>query len=707
MAGQGSRRSDVARGALFGLGAALLVGVPSLLGWLDEFEFKARDARENWFLSRRAPGPGVVVAMLDENTLAELKKDDIVWPIPRSLYGHAARYAVQGGAKAVLVDLLFTEPYRTAGEDRELAAAAQEAGKVVLGCFLPADRAGPRTAGEDARLLEQSLPAEGAPVRRSRPGVDVPIPELAAAAQRLGFTNSTADSDAIVRHADLFLRYQDRLIPSLSMAGALLALGDPPVSFTPRGGLVLGGRLVHLDGEGRMAVKFRGRAQSFRTLSFYNVVKSALTEPPETPLLPASEFRDKVVILGINVVGQEDVLDTPVGKLPGPEWHANVIDGLFRAEALRETGRGVTLALILAFALAAGVVTFAFTSARVFTLSVLGLEAALGAVAVGTYAGDVVVDWVAPALAILVAYSGGSVFRYFTEGKRKRELKRALVSYMAPEIVEEVLKDPDHLQPGGARKVLTLFFSDLKGFTSLAEAITPEQLVAFLNEYFTLMCRPIIEERGVIDKFIGDAIMAFFGAPLPLPDHPLRACRAAIRNQREMTGLRARAKERGLPEVFVRIGLHTGPAVVGNMGSDTRFDYTCIGDTVNLASRLEGANKYFGTWILASEDTWKPAAAELEGRELGRIRVVGKQQPVALYEVLAERGGLEDGDRRWLEAFGEARARVQAGRLDEARAGFLEVKRLRGGEDRPSDLHLEAIGRHGAGWDGVFQMESK
>jgi len=704
---QGTKRSDLARGALFGLGAALLVGVPALLGGLDELEYKARDARERWFLGRRAPGAGVVLGMLDETSLAELKKDDIVWPIPRSLYGQVARWAAKAGAKAVLVDLLFTEPYRTAGEDRDFAAAVQEAGNVVIGCFLPSDREGPQVAGGDARLLEQAPPAAGAPIRRSRPGVNLPIPELDAAARRLGFTNSTADSDALVRRADLFLRYRDRLIPSLSMAGALLALGDPPVSFTPRGNLMLGGRMVHLNGEGRMAVKFRGKAQAFRTVSFYNLAKSALTEPPETPLIPAAEFHDKVVILGINVVGQEDVLDTPVGKLPGPEWHANVIDGLFRAEALHETGRAVTLALILIFALASGVVTFAFTSARVFTLSVLGLEAVLTAAAVGTYAADLVVDWVAPGLAILVAYSGGSVFRYFTEGKRKRELKRALVSYMAPEIVEEVLKDPENLQQGGARKELTIFFSDLKGFTSLAEAISPEELVAFLNEYFTLMCRPIMEERGVIDKFIGDAIMAFFGAPLPLPDHPLRACRAALWNQEEMAGLRARAKERGLPEVYVRIGLHTGPAVVGNMGSDTRFDYTCIGDTVNLASRLEGANKYFGTWILASEDTWRPAAAELEGRELGRIRVVGKKQPVALFEVLAGRGRLPEEERRWLEVFREGRAHLQAGRLDEARAGFLQVKRLRGGEDRPSDLHLEAIERHGAAWDGIFQMETK
>jgi adenylate cyclase len=275
---------------------------------------------------------------------------------------------------------------------------------------------------------------------------------------------------------------------------------------------------------------------------------------------------------------------------------------------------------------------------------------------------------------------------------------------MAPEVVAEVLANPDAVQLGGETRAVTLLFTDLAGFTGLAERLRPQEMVAFLNDYFTRMCDCVLEQRGVIDKFIGDAIMALFGAPVAQDDHPARAVRAALGMLDEMERINGELRAAGRPPVGTRIGIHTGEAVVGNMGSSKRFDYTAIGDTVNLASRLEGANKAFGTRCLVSGAAWEAAGAGIVGREVGLVRVYGRERPIRVHEPLALAGAAAALDRGYLDAYNAALLALREHRRDDARRAFAALA-----QRRPDDLVVACYAENliDPAWAGVFVLDSK
>jgi adenylate cyclase len=310
----------------------------------------------------------------------------------------------------------------------------------------------------------------------------------------------------------------------------------------------------------------------------------------------------------------------------------------------------------------------------------------------------------APALAGGTAAAGSFLYRLVVEGRQRREMKRAFQSYLAPEVLREVLRDPATLKLGGDVRDVTLFFTDLQGFTGLAEHSEPHELVAFLNDYFTRMCRPVLAEHGVIDKFIGDAIMAFFGAPIASADHGRAAVRAAVHALQISAQIAGEVAARGIPPIATRIGIHSGKAVIGNMGSQDRFDYTAIGDTVNLAARLEGANKAFGTHCLVSETAWRMVGDDVLGREVGRIGVVGRDAPIRVYEPLALREQVTPQLAGFAATWQEMVAALQRGDRAAARAGAQACRRLRPG-DRLAGLWLEKL--QDPAFDGEFRLDAK
>jgi adenylate cyclase len=251
---------------------------------------------------------------------------------------------------------------------------------------------------------------------------------------------------------------------------------------------------------------------------------------------------------------------------------------------------------------------------------------------------------------------------------------------------------------------VTLLFTDLAGFTGLAELLRPQEMVSFLNDYFTRMCDRVLAQRGVIDKFIGDAIMALFGAPVAQDDHPARAVRAALGMLAEMQRVNAELQAAGRPAVRTRIGIHTGEAVVGNMGSSKRFDYTAIGDTVNLASRLEGANKAFGTLCLVSDAVWNAARSAVFGREVGLVRVLGREQPIRVHEPLALADATTALDRGYLDGYNAALVALREHRRDDARRAFAALA-----QSRPDDLVVARYAQRliDPAWAGVFVLDSK
>jgi adenylate cyclase len=303
-------------------------------------------------------------------------------------------------------------------------------------------------------------------------------------------------------------------------------------------------------------------------------------------------------------------------------------------------------------------------------------------------------------------------YRFFSEEREKRRARETFSRFLAPKIVEDVLAAGGAVQLGGEKRVLTVLFSDVRGFTSMAERLDPRALLELLNEYLTPMTEIVVSgHEGTLDKYIGDAIMAFWGAPRAQPDHALRACGAALAMLDALGPLRARWRARGLPDVDVGIGVNTGPMSVGFVGSEDRFyNYTVLGDAVNLASRLEGANKEYGTRVVLGPATHALVKDAVVARELDLVRVKGKREPVQIHELLALRPGPPE-LAPFLERFGWGLSAYKAQRWDEAVARFREADALRGG-DPPSRKYVErceAMRRAPPGpeWDGVFEMTSK
>jgi adenylate cyclase len=305
-------------------------------------------------------------------------------------------------------------------------------------------------------------------------------------------------------------------------------------------------------------------------------------------------------------------------------------------------------------------------------------------------------------LAVLSALIGAVVVNYATEGRQKAFIKQAFKHYLSPQVIEKILADPNQLKLGGERREMTMFFSDLQGFSSLSEKLDPSALTALLNDYLSDMTDIILEEGGTLDKYEGDAIIASWNAPVGQPDHASRACRAAVRCQRKLAERRQEFQRRCGVELRMRIGINTGEVVVGNMGSRDRFDYTVLGDAANLASRLEGANKVFGTFTMVSETTWKRAAGYV-GRELARLRVVGRQTPVKVFELLGLPGEARPAAA---EVFEKGLAACAAGDWRAAADLFGGM-----GGNAAARVYQERCrnltGQSPNAWDGVWNLTSK
>ena len=319
------------------------------------------------------------------------------------------------------------------------------------------------------------------------------------------------------------------------------------------------------------------------------------------PVLDPAVFKDKYVFFGFNAPGLFDLKPTPMsGVYPGVEVNATMLDNLLSGDFMRSLPVGVTVALLLLLCLGAGVAVSAVSGAGRTALIYVVFIPLAPALGIAAYALGYWLQMLALELGTILSLIGSSLVSYATEGQQKRYIKSAFKQYLSPTIIEELIAHPERLTLGGQKRDLSIFFSDLQGFTSISEVLTPEQLTVLLNDYLSAMTDIIQEEGGTIDKYEGDAIIAFWNAPLTQEDHAVRAVRAALRCQAKLDELRPVFRARVKKDLFKRIGINSGPAVVGNFGSRTKFNYTMLGDAVNLASRLEGVNKQFKTYTMIS-----------------------------------------------------------------------------------------------------------
>ncbi|HXN56363.1 MAG TPA: adenylate/guanylate cyclase domain-containing protein [Myxococcales bacterium] len=644
------------------------------------------------------------------------------------------------------------------GHDAEsaLADAIRRSGKVVVGwtALTPAELSSFTPAQIDEQL-QRLAPARLAPAefRRSlddpRPtrlrsppasvphyaGLRAPLPAIAGATPGFGFYNTVFDADGVIRSQLLWMDVRGRALPSLELASVALSLGVSlrhvvPVASDEDPGLLSGvdldGKLfIPTDERGFLRINYYGRDEPNQGKGGSKAGGPTFPQYPVADLLagavPASALRGKIVLIAATAVGTFDERVTPFSRVnPGVAVHANAIQTILDQRFLRGGALFQVLEMVAAVVLA---VLFAFLFARVkvsFALPVLLLSAA--AVHFASYrlflAGYDVFEAV-PLLEMASMFLLVTVFRYATEERDKKRLRKTFQLYLNPEVMEEMLAQPEKLQLGGDVKDLTVLFSDIRGFTGISEKLSPPALVKLLNEYLTPMTEVVFAKRGTLDKYIGDAVMAFFGAPIDNDRHALSACEAALGMMAGLARLRDtwRIEDPAMPPVDHGIGIHSGPMVVGNMGSTQRFNYTVMGDNVNLASRLEGLNKEYGTHVIISEATLAAARGAGGGsgealavRELDSVQVKGKEAPVRLYE-LRGLGEVPERDRPLLDTYANGLALYRRRKFAEARYEFETCLTIADG-DGPSRLFLARCDEMlasppGEAWDGVFRMAYK
>lgn len=613
--------------------------------------------------------------------------------------------------------------------DRQLADAISRAGNVVLGIYF-LDEAASQHLSPEQHAAYQALISRAAyqnilfpPGITAQPalsgfrafGVEPNLPLFSEAALSFGFFNVTPDADGYIRSMPLLEEYGDQYYPALALEVARAYINPPLPPFIHTlgkegggniAGIELADLLIPCDDVGRLFINYYGPAYTFTHYSLSDVLAGTV---------PAYKFADKIVLIGFTSLIIRDLRSTPFQPqdFPGVEVHATVVSNLLTNEFLirpawglwLEAGEIVLLGLVLAIV-------------RHRKSPIWGVWAALvciGLIAGGAYLaflfGRLWLNLTYPILFIVVDYLTITSYKYFTEERQKRVIKSAFQYYVSSNVVSHLLNHVETLHLGGERKQLTALFSDIRGFTSISENMSPEALVEFLNEYLSAMSQIVLSYDGTIDKYMGDAIMAFYGAPVDLADHAVRACKTAVDMLVRLKELRVGWEARGLPPMDTGIGINSGDMSVGNMGSKERFDYTIMGDHVNLASRLEGLNKEYGTNIVISQFTYdlvKQAAFTV--RELDTVRVIGRKEAVRIYELLGYETLYEQ--KKLLAAkFWAGLAAYKQRDWSQAITLFEEALH-HDPHDKPSQIYIERCRQYlrqppPNDWDGIYVMHTK
>lgn len=617
------------------------------LGFLESLENVTYDDRMIRTSKYVRPSEDVCVVLLDQASLDwGYEEFGWSWPWPRSAYGDLVRFFDAGDAASVTFDVLFTEPsFYGADDDKNFQQACDDFGKVIQTVFFDREKGNTDGWPENAPtpLIEISPGVfDKVPVIPSEDKALFPISELAGSAAIMGNINSFPDADGVIRRATLGRQWNGSFIPTLGVASLFLEEqeSDREVPYV----------LEPYSGEESQLLRFpRDGVEGYAPYSIAHILQSyyAYQNGKEGVLLP-SDFENQHIIFGYFAPGLFDICATPVDSaFPGVGVHIVQLDNVLTSRFLHKTSLGVSALLLLFLGLLGVVpVTLAemypskrhslITSIVYFILSGV-LYYVLSYV---IFHAGVVVPVVPGLLALGIGFAFALIVGYRQEGRQRRYLKSAFKQYLSPVVIEDLIAHPERLRLGGERRRISIYFSDVQGFTSISENLDPASLTSLLNDYLSEMSDIILQSGGTIDKYEGDAIIAFWNAPVQQENHSVRALEAAVACQERLAELRPELEKRAGRPFYMRIGLNTGDAVVGNMGSRNRFDYTMLGDAVNLAARLEGLNKQFGTYCMCTEESKKEAeryGTVLAFRELGRAAVVGKSEAVTIFEPMSAR----------------------------------------------------------------------
>lgn len=709
-------RFDLIVYALICIGVILTV---SILERVDVFR-KAEYTSEDMRFRIRGTEPHsdkIAIVAIDPQTLELLGLRGVP---PRPYHVKLIENLYKAGAKAVLLDILFLT--YTGRQDEHTLRETPSFEDSLLADVL---RRYPNTviARKQEVSIEQSTTTTAG---------EPPLPkELFRNPKQLAFVDMYHDADSFVRRTKLIAGDQ---APgkgwnySYALKAAMFAMNaDTAWVDTKAHAVHVADRVIPLDDDDTMIINFCMDEKTYADGGGYISYEQVLDDESEyglEVLIEGETFRDKVVLVGVTYPDSKDTESTPFylgtklytkAEYPmyGVHVHKNIASTIIDSRFIPPVTEWQVVLLIFFMAAVSTVINYRFRGFMGLFLS-LGLIALFSLTAAALFLTKrLMIPVIAPSFAtVLLSYVSAVTYNFLTERRQKAVIRGAFSRYVPGKVVNELLKNPEMLKLGGEERVMTVIFSDVAGFTTISERLTPTQLVELLNEYLTAMTDIVLAYDGIIDKYEGDAIMAEFGAPLPDEDHALKACHAALDMQKRLVEMRDGWKAQGRPELSARVGINSGSMVIGNMGSREIFDYTVMGDNVNLSSRLEGANKVYGTGIMCSEATRKMVGHAVITRELDLLRVKGKTEGVRIHEVIARTGDdLGEARIRLLDIYRRGIDAYKTRRWEDGIELFREALSIEPG-DGPSVLYLERCTTFlqnppGDDWDGIFTMRTK
>lgn len=655
-----------------GVLVAIFVSSLYLVGSMRTLQYSVHDPL---FGGGEAPSSILIVA-IDDKSLQEIGR----WPWNRSMFSKAL--PLMRNAQVIGFDVAFAEPTQ---DDALFSDAIRSNNNIVL----PVEF----SSFQETKTLNHLNIKGIEPI--------FPVPLLREASKGLGIIHLITDDDGITRAAHANIQ---TTIPLFAQA--------------------LAGSNTTIPRQNRLLIHFIGSPGTFETISFTDVIHKRIK---------SNTFDDAIVLIGATSPDLHDTYFVPTShgkQMAGVEVHANLLYTILSRSYLIEQPAWALMFIIFVLCLLVSLIMARFHAWASFGI-LAGILVLYLFLAIWLFDRNVVMDLVFAPLGITLTYISNLVNLYLGERKHKKQIFDAFNKYVSPTVILELLKHPDRLKLGGEQRTITIFFSDIRGFTTISEKLSPTALVELLNEYLSAMTDIIITKEGVIDKYMGDAIMAFWGAPLDQPDHAFRACSACLDMMDKLHSLQIKWREQNIPTLDIGIGLNTGPAVVGNMGSTQRFDYTCMGDTVNLGSRLEGLNKEYGTNVIISQSTrnalMTPLKKETEPlkrsalkisdqhsgfvlRELDFVRVKGKLEPVTIYELVGRTRLVPPQKAQAIHYFEKGLALYRKQSFKAAMKAFNHAVSI--ASDKTAGIYLERCryfltNPPGKDWDGVWVMKTK
>jgi adenylate cyclase len=608
------------------------------------------DSRARWSAQPAKADQRIVIIDIDNASLDVLQDKLGRWPWPRRVWTEVTRYVNRGNPKVIVFDAVFGGVENEA-TDAEFANVIHDSGKVVLGySFLSTQLTGTeQNVASDQIALARARSSnsglgESLKVNEFKP--HFPLPSLANAAAGLGSVISSPDTDATIRRNPLQFIYEGHAYDSLAARAVQVASPtDSALEWRKKNGLfdsnyaLRSGKQVPVDSAGRMLLLWHGNSfEAYRRLPIWEVICSIYKDqcPNAEHFYPAEYFHDKIVLVGASAMASYEARPTPMDpQAPGIFVQATAIDNLLNGTAIREPSVWLVIFSVILFCLAGGALQYRLKSLSYGVGILVLLLAVYVASSFITYRqAHFALAIVAPCLGLVLSFGGSAAARYVTTGRELRQTRGVLDRYVAPQLVDYVMSNLDNLHLNGDKRELTILMSDVRNFTTMTEKSEPTELISLLDDYLSAMTDIIFKHNGIVDKFIGDGILAYWGAFTPDSNHAEDAAQAALEMIDRLKELNAKWVKEGKSPIAIGVGINTGTVIFGNIGRGKKIEFTVIGDAVNLAARLEGLNKEFQTTIVIGESTRNRLGTKAEVRALGGVKVKGKTIETAVFELV-------------------------------------------------------------------------